>query len=242
MSESPKSSRDILAIKDSFAPKKSRRTNNPFCEFFRIPAKIFVMLPAKAAAALVFALLALGIGIFIFMMHQDHQLRPIPLQEDQNPSAASFETFAETTIPEDVFCDRIVVQKSSRKMTLHRGSEALKSYRIALGGNPVGHKEVEGDQKTPEGIYRISGRNPNSRFHLSLRISYPNAADILHAQTLGLSPGGDIMIHGLPNGFSGHGSTHNLIDWTAGCLAVTNEEIEEIWRVTPDETVVEIRP
>lgn len=151
-------------------------------------------------------------------------------------------TFAGVPIPANVFSDRIVIEKSSRTMTLYRGTEALKSYRIALGGNPVGHKEFEGDQKTPEGIYSVSGRNPNSSYHLSLRLSYPNAADTLHAQSLGKSPGGDIMIHGLPNGHESAGENHSLIDWTAGCVAVNNAEIEELWRSVPDGTAVEIRP
>lgn len=196
----------------------------------------------KAAAGLIFLLLALGAGIIFSLMKQNRPPTPVPLAAGQAPAPSQSETFAGSPIPADIFSDRIVIQKSSRTMTLYRGTEALKSYRIALGGDPVGHKEFEGDQKTPEGIYSISGRNPNSSYHLSLRISYPNAADALHAQSLGKSPGGDIMIHGLPNGHEGSGKNHCLADWTAGCVAVNNAEIEELWRVVPDGTAVEIRP
>lgn len=100
----------------------------------------------------------------------------------------------------------------------------------------------EGDGKTPEGIYRISGRNPNSRFYLSLRVSYPSAEDRREAAEKGFSPGGDIMIHGLPNKAPFLGSAHLLRDWTAGCIAVTNEEIEEIWSMVADGTTIEILP
>ncbi len=138
--------------------------------------------------------------------------------------------------------DRILIEKSARRLTLISQGEALKSYRIALGGNPVGPKERQGDNKTPEGIYSIDGRNRDSQYHLSLRISYPNEKDRIRAKELGVSPGGDIMIHGIKNGFSWVGDAHSGVNWTKGCIAVTDEEIEEIARVTPNGTVVEIRP
>ncbi|MHB8709283.1 MAG: L,D-transpeptidase family protein, partial [Desulfuromonadales bacterium] len=117
-----------------------------------------------------------------------------------------------------------------------------KAYRIALGGNPIGPKEKQGDHKTPEGIYFIESRNRDSQYHLSLRISYPNESDKRHAQALGVSPGGDIMIHGIKNGFSWVGDTHTEVDWTRGCIAVTDEEIEEIFKLVPIGTVVDIKP
>ena len=145
-------------------------------------------------------------------------------------------------LPPGVVADRILVEKKARKLTLLRGGKPLKNYRVALGPEPVGDKQCQGDNRTPEGVYKITGRNPRSQFHRSLRISYPDAAHRARARQLGCSPGGDIMIHGLPRAFSHLGRLHTQVDWTAGCVAVTNAEIEEIWRVVPNGTVVEIRP
>ena len=138
--------------------------------------------------------------------------------------------------------DRILVEKKERRLTLFSKGKPLKAYQIALGGNPNGPKERQGDNKTPEGIYRIDSRNKNSQFHLSLHISYPNEKDKKRARELGVSPGGDIMIHGIKNGLSWVGEQHTELDWTKGCIAVTDEEIEEIDKVVPIGTVVEIRP
>jgi murein L,D-transpeptidase YafK len=136
--------------------------------------------------------------------------------------------------------DRIIIVKSTRTMTLFSRGRVLKSYTVALGSVPVGPKRIHGDHKTPEGNYIISSRNEHSQFHLALRISYPNAADRARARTLRTSPGGDIMIHGLPNGFDD--ARYRQTDWTDGCIAVTNGEIEEIWRLVPVGTRVEIQP
>ncbi|HET9838908.1 MAG TPA: L,D-transpeptidase family protein [Candidatus Angelobacter sp.] len=136
--------------------------------------------------------------------------------------------------------DRILIVKSTRTLTLWQGNKVLKSYKIALGGIPRGAKQVQGDHKTPEGNYTIDSRNEHSQFHLALHISYPSAADRVRARKLGSSPGGDIMIHGLPNGFSD--ARYTRTDWTDGCVAVTNAEIEEIWNLVPLGTRVEIRP
>jgi tetratricopeptide (TPR) repeat protein len=138
--------------------------------------------------------------------------------------------------------DRILIEKSAHRLMLLSQGEVLKTYKIALGGNPIGPKERQGDNKTPEGIYVIDARNRDSRFHLSLHISYPNERDKNRAKELGVSPGGDIMIHGIKNGFSWVGDAHAEIDWTKGCIAVTNEEIEEIAKLAPNGTIVEIRP
>ncbi len=138
--------------------------------------------------------------------------------------------------------DRILIEKKERRLTLFAKGKALKTYQIALGGNPNGPKERQGDNKTPEGTYVIDARNKNSRYHLSLHISYPNEKDKKRAKELGVSPGGDIMIHGIKNGFSWVGDMHTEIDWTKGCIAVTDEEIEEINRVVQNGTSVEIRP
>lgn len=136
--------------------------------------------------------------------------------------------------------DHILIEKAARRLTVYREGEALRSYNIALGFAPAGDKEVEGDGKTPEGYFTINRRNPESAYHLSLGIDYPQAHDITHAQTLGKSPGGDIFIHGQPNSLLDAITLPG--DWTAGCVAVSNAEIEELWRITPNGTPVEIRP
>ena len=138
--------------------------------------------------------------------------------------------------------DRILVEKSTRRLMLISQGEVLKSYKIALGGDPIGPKERQGDNKTPEGTYVIDARNRDSRFHLSLHISYPNERDKKRSKELGVSPGGDIMIHGIKNGFSWVGDAHSGVDWTKGCIAVTDQEIEEISKLAPNGTIVEIRP
>ena len=138
--------------------------------------------------------------------------------------------------------DRIVVEKKDRKMTLYHNGRILKSYDISLGRSPIGAKEKEGDKKTPEGIYNIIEHFEPSAFHRSLRISYPSKIDIQRAEKEGVSAGADIMIHGMRNGLGIVGKMHLWFDWTAGCIAVTNQEIEELWRVVPDGIEIEIKP
>lgn len=145
-------------------------------------------------------------------------------------------------LPAGARADLVVVDKSERSLTLYRRGAALRSYRVALGPSPEGHKEREGDGKTPEGRYVIDWRNAKSSFHRSLHVSYPNARDRREARRRGVDPGGAIMVHGLPNGMAWLGSAHAASDWTLGCIAVTNEEIEEIWRVVADGTPIEIKP
>ncbi len=138
--------------------------------------------------------------------------------------------------------DKILIEKKERRLTLMAKGEVLKSYKISLGGNPNGPKERQGDNKTPEGTYQIDSRNSDSQYHLSLHISYPNERDKRRARQMGVSPGGDIMIHGMRNGFSWFGEYHTSIDWTRGCIAVTDNEIQEISELVPNGTVVEISP
>lgn len=138
--------------------------------------------------------------------------------------------------------DQVDVYKSVRRMELKREQKILKRYRIALGFAPVGHKAREGDGRTPEGSYTIDGRNPRSAFHLSLRVSYPDDRDKAHAAALGVSPGGDIYIHGLPNGWRKFVTAHPRKDWTTGCIAVADAEIHEIWSLVPPGTRVNIHP
>jgi murein L,D-transpeptidase YafK len=138
--------------------------------------------------------------------------------------------------------DRILIIKSLRTMELWSGGKVMKTYKVALGTVPVGPKHLEGDHKTPEGSYVIDAKNPQSQFHLSLHISYPSAVDRQRAAGLGARPGGAIMIHGLAKSFAYLGPLHRQTDWTDGCIAVTNAEIEEIWKLVPVGTKVEIRP
>lgn len=138
--------------------------------------------------------------------------------------------------------DRVIVLKAERRLILQQGARTLREYRIALGSSPVGAKQAQGDGKTPEGLYLIDSRNPNSRFYRSLHISYPSGQDIARARKMGVKPGGMIMIHGLGKEFGAIGALHRLRDWTLGCIAVTNEEIDEIWDLVADGTPIELRP
>ena len=138
--------------------------------------------------------------------------------------------------------DNILVEKAKRLMHLRSGENIVKTYRISLGKNPMGAKVKSGDNKTPEGDYTIVLHNPKSKFHLSLRISYPSAEQINAAKVDNYEPGGDIMIHGLPNRAPFIGKLHNLTNWTQGCIAVNNQEIEEIYAAVKDGTPIEILP
>jgi hypothetical protein len=138
--------------------------------------------------------------------------------------------------------DSIVVYKRERTLTLFYRGVPVRSYFVALGSKPVGDKERVGDQRTPEGLFHVNAHNPASKFHLALRISYPDDAHRARAAALGVDPGGDIMIHGLPKEYSIVGKDHRLNDWTNGCVALSNPEIEEIWYAVPDGTPVQIKP
>ena len=127
-------------------------------------------------------------------------------------------------------------------MELLTGGRVILTYKVALGQGGLAPKDRQGDGRTPEGHYVIDARNAASEYHLSLHVSYPNADDRKRAAKLGVAPGGDIMIHGLPNGKGWIGAGHRAYDWTLGCIAVTNEEIEEVWKLVPMGTPVEIRP
>ena len=137
---------------------------------------------------------------------------------------------------------RILVDKSERTLVLFADGRPIKSYPVSLGLNPVGHKRYEGDKRTPEGIYLIDGKNPNSAFHLSLHISYPNERDVRLARERGWDPGGQIVIHGLPTGLMKTSSNKYDYDWTDGCIAVSNTAIEEIWQLVDEGTLIEITP
>lgn len=136
----------------------------------------------------------------------------------------------------------ILVEKRQRKMTIFHNNLPIKSYKIALGAQPIGPKRQEGDNKTPEGLYKIISKNDKSKFHLSLKISYPNKNDTQYALTQKMACGGELMIHGVGKGFEWLGKLHAFFDWTKGCIAVSNAEIEEIYNSTPIGTPIEIRP
>lgn len=146
------------------------------------------------------------------------------------------------------YADEVIVKKSERKLQLLKDGKAYRTYRIVLGFSPVGHKQKAGDGKTPEGQYFLDWRNPDSRFYKSIHISYPNARDRRNARKLGVSPGGLIMIHGQPNPdkeVRNYDNYRGFVvgeDWTEGCIAVSNMDMDEIWQATRDETPVRILP
>ncbi len=147
-------------------------------------------------------------------------------------------TFAQATEQ----ADRILVLKSERRLLLMQDDEVLKSFWIALGRRPVGQKIERGDGRTPEGLYRIVGRTKDSLFYRALELSYPNEADKQRARERGVNPGGDILIHAVPDGYEPTGAGVRMIDWTNGCIAVTNADMDEIWDRVADGTWVEIKP
>ena len=138
--------------------------------------------------------------------------------------------------------DKIVVFKSQRKLELLRNGEVIRSYHIALGRNPIGPKLERGDGRTPEGTYFIDRRNMASDYHLSLHISYPETTDIERAAALNVDPGANILIHGEPNILNEEGKANLLKDWTAGCIALHNTDMDEVWRLVDDGVTVEIHP
>ena len=147
---------------------------------------------------------------------------------------------SDPSLPAPVIADKVVVLKGERKLMLMKGDEVLKTYTVALGRNPVGGKVRQGDRKTPEGNYVLDRHNVHSQYYKSIHISYPNAEDVARARKLGVLPGGDVFLHGLPNDFRGQHSGPG--DWTNGCIALNNAEIDEIWRAVTDNTPIEIKP
>ncbi|MES2485764.1 MAG: L,D-transpeptidase family protein [Bacteroidota bacterium] len=155
---------------------------------------------------------------------------------------AGYYFYTPAKLPAGTVIDKLVVYKAKRKMEAWSNGRLIKTYTIALGKNPVGHKEYEGDFRTPEGVYTINARNANSAYHKNLGVSYPNTADVAHAATLRKPPGGDIKIHGLRNGRSYIGKFHCWKDWTHGCIAVTNSEMDELFMAVKENAVIDIRP
>lgn len=138
--------------------------------------------------------------------------------------------------------DRVVVYKERRVLQLFQGERLLREFPIALGGNPVGHKVQEGDRRTPEGRYVLDWRNDASSFYRSMHVSYPAPGDLQAAAARGVDPGGMIMVHGQPNYLGWLAFLTQKFDWTDGCIAVTNAEMDEIWDMVPNNTAIEINP
>lgn len=170
---------------------------------------------------MIFKLLITGILLVVFFCQTSESATP-PLNEPK--------------------VDKVIVVKSRRVMMLLNNSSIVRTYRIALGKQPVGTKVRAGDHKTPEGSYTLVSRNPKSNYHLSIKISYPSESDAQNAKKLGVPPGGGIMIHGLPQGLGDLGKLHRHWDWTDGCIAVSDSEMDEIWQLVADGTPIEIKP
>jgi len=146
------------------------------------------------------------------------------------------------TVPFSVSADRVVVIKHQHLMMLMKDGQVLTTYRVALGRGGIGPKERARDNRVPEGVYLVAGRNAQSAFHRALRVGYPTTQQVRDAQRKGVDPGGDIMIHGIHNGLGWVGPLQRYMDWTKGCIAVTDGEMDEVWRAVPDGTPIEIRP
>lgn len=153
-----------------------------------------------------------------------------------------FYFYPEDNLPIGTQIDKLVVYKSKRQLLAYSNGQLVKTYKISLGRQPIGDKEFEGDKKTPEGLYFINDKNPNSGYHKNLGISYPNKDDIEHAKRLGMPTGGDIKIHGLRNKTGFIGKFHRWFDWTLGCIALTNEEIDELYKAVKIGTPIGIKP
>jgi len=149
---------------------------------------------------------------------------------------------AQTAAKPVMHADHVLVVKKDRTLQLLNHGQVIKTYKIALGGDPIGPKTRQGDHKTSEGVDVLDSRNVHSQFYKSIHISYPNREQRAAARSNGISPGGDVFVHGLPRGFGYVGAAHRLKDWTDGCIAVANEEIDEIWAAVPDGTPIDIRP
>lgn len=167
---------------------------------------------------------------------------PVVLRRSFGALVALIAICAAANAAPQIKADHIVVIKHTRTMLLMRGNKVLKTYRISLGAVPVGPKEQEGDHKTPEGLYIVDSKKAHSQFYRALHLSYPNAADRARARKLGVNPGGDVEIHGLGAKYGWIGASQRLYDWTDGCIAVTNQEIDEIFSMVPVGTSVEIKP
>lgn len=198
-----------------------------------------ILLLIALPALLIFLLI--GTSLILTEELPESPLMPKQLQ-DRTADLPQSEAYPQGPLPAALAFDKLVLEKSTRRLTVYANGKPARVYLVALGENPTGHKEFEGDKRTPEGSYTINDKNPNSAYYKNLGISYPDEADRARAQKLGKSPGGDIKIHGLAPAFATVGRFHRLTDWTFGCAAVTNEEMEELFQHTPDGTPIDILP
>lgn len=196
-------------------------------------------MPLAALTPLVFVLLALHSAVAGAM-----SVLPSFFAREAVEAAQSGEEDPVTLDYEHLIADKVLVKKAERRLYLRKDGKPFRSYQVSLGSNPVGHKERQGDGRTPEGTYTMTWRNPKSQFRKALHISYPSVSDRLNAERLGVNPGGMIAIHGQPRP-NQHRDLQELLsgdDWTQGCIAVSNMEIDEIWGFTREGTPIEIQP
>jgi hypothetical protein len=198
---------------------------------------VFLALPALLITAVAVALLASGAGERIQAARKAGTGDAgIPTEPDAS------EAYPQGPLPASLRFDKLLLEKSGRRLTAFAKGAAVRAYPVALGENPVGRKEYEGDKRTPEGLYRIHDKNANSAYHKNIGISYPNDQDRARAGAAGKNPGGNIKIHGLAKDFAYLGHAHRLTDWTYGSIALTNPEIDELFSRTEIGTPIEIVP
>ena len=202
------------------------------------------MMKKKTAAVLFGGVIFLLIGgVYVFFKHESGTPESLSIGNTAGLSARQQSLLQQPALPADSEIAKLVVRKADREMDAYDAQgRLLKTYPVALGFNPVGHKQFEGDGKTPEGRYTINDRNPNSGYHKNLGVSYPNDADRAYAAAQGKSAGGDIKIHGMRNGMGSIGAQHLHRDWTHGCIAVTDGEIDELYALVKPQAEIEILP
>lgn len=197
----------------------------------------------KTARTIIIIFAIASVTFLIYEFWLKYEMMPVEnIYEASNNNEEEHIEMDTVKLDQSIKIDKVIVYKEKRRMLLMRGGEVLKTYQVSLGKTPMGPKEKEGDKKTPEGKYILDWKNPNSKYHLSIHISYPNDDDKRNAEQKGVSPGGDIMIHGCPNGLGWNWKYYKVNDWTDGCIAVNDEEIEEIWNVVENGTEIEIFP
>ena len=202
------------------------------------------MMKKKTAAVLFGGVIFLLIGgVYVFFKHESGTPESLGIGNTAGLSARQKSLLQQPALPADSEIAKLVVRKADHEMDAYDAQgRLLKTYPVALGFNPVGHKQFEGDGKTPEGRYTINDRNPNSGYHKNLGVSYPNDADRAYAAAQGKSAGGDIKIHGMRNGMGTIGAQHLHRDWTHGCIAVTDGEIDELFALVKPQAEIEILP
>lgn len=205
----------------------------------KYPNKRRLARTALLAGGLFLFLLALA-GTIIFYDRETDGAQT--MQGQAWASLGPLEEYPQGALPDGLMFDKLLLEKGKRRLTAYDKDRAVRVYLVALGENPLGHKRFEGDRRTPEGRYVINDKNPNSAYHKNVGISYPNAEDMAQAKKMNKDPGGDIKIHGLAPHFAEIGPAHRQTDWTYGCIAVTNPEMDEIFARTPVGTPIEIVP